>query len=205
MIRNLIFDFGNVLVRFDPAAIVRQCVPSCAANDRALLAQVCFDRAYWDRMDAGTLDEPEAAALACTRLPESLHPAARAIFANWYRVLPELDGMAALLASLRAHGYRLYLLSNISRGFAAYCDALPILQPFDGRVLSGPIGLVKPSAEIFSHLLDRYRLRAAECLFIDDMPRNIAGANAVGIDAILFPGRADALCAQLAAHGVSIR
>lgn len=197
MIRNIIFDFGNVLVHFDPPQIVRACAPSCSGEDQALLARVCFDRAWWDRMDAGTLDEPDAAALACAQLPGRLHPAVRAIFADWYRVLPEWDGMAALLADLKARGFRLYLLSNISRYFAAHCAALPILQPFDGLELSGPIGLVKPSAEIFAHLCARFGLRPGECLFIDDTARNVDGAKSAGIDAILFPGDADVLRALL--------
>ena len=197
MIRHIIFDFGNVLVHFDPPQIVRACVPSCSADDRSLLARVCFDRAWWDRMDAGTLDEPDAAALACARLPDRLHPAVHTIFADWYRVLPEWDGMAALLADLKSRGFRLYLLSNISRYFAAHCGECPILQPFDGLELSGSIGLVKPSAEIFAHLCARFGLRPGECLFIDDTARNVDGAKSAGIDAILFPGDAGVLRAQL--------
>ena len=92
------------------------------------------------------------------------------------------------------------VLSNISRYFAAHCAALPILQPFDGLELSGPIGLVKPSAEIFAHLCARFGLRPGECLFIDDTARNVDGAKSAGIDAILFPGDADALRAQLGAQ-----
>ena len=62
----------------------------------------------------------------------------------------------------------------------------PFLDWFDGLVISGREGLVKPDAAIYRLLLERYGLRAEECLFIDDVERNIQGARAVGMQAVLF-------------------
>ena len=70
---------------------------------------------------------------------------------------------------------------------------LDILQQFDGLVLSAPIHLLKPTAEIFQYLLDTYHLKAEECLFIDDLPRNITGAEKCGIKGYLFDGDAERL------------
>lgn len=198
MVKNVIFDFGNVLVHFDPAQITRQyAADSCPDSDRALLTRVCFDRKYWDRMDEGVLDESDVVPLACAQLPERLHASVRHIFANWYRDLPEWTGMADLLLELKMRGYRLYLLSNISRTFAAHSGELSILQPFDGKLMSATVHLVKPSAAIFHRLLTQFDLLADECIFIDDAPRNIAGAQAAGIAAIPFTGNVPALRAEL--------
>lgn len=196
MIRAVIFDFGNVLVHFDPAYITRQSAPTLSDADQALLTRVCFDRAYWDRLDRGDLDDADAADAICLTLPAHLHPAVREIFDHWYRHLPEWDGMAELAAEWKQTGGKLYLLSNISRHFAAHSDEIPVLKSFDGKLMSGTVGIVKPTADIFRTLLTRFDLRADECVFVDDAPRNIAGAVACGIDAILFTGDADALRAE---------
>ena len=76
--------------------------------------------------------------------------------------------------------------------------------PFDGTVVSAFAGSVKPSAEIFRHLLERFQLKAGECYFVDDMPENVAGAKRSGIDGFVFRGDANALRSALAALGVSL-
>ena len=105
--------------------------------------------------------------------------------------------MKELIFDLKKSGKKLYLLSNISCGFAeSYRDTkwiAEILDLFDGLVFSGPIGIVKPSAEIFEHLLCKYDLKAEECLFIDDSQKNINGAMAAGINGYLFDGDAQKL------------
>ena len=195
MKHNIIFDYGNVLVHFDPHDL-------CAAvlqneTDIALVKDVLFDRASGDRLDAGTISDEEVVARSLERIPERLHDAARRIYAEWYRNTPYIEGLDALVSRLKAEGRGLYLLSNISKGFAAHRHEAPhveaLLSKFDGLVLSGTIGIVKPNAEIFRYLLDTYHLDASDCVFVDDARRNIAGARNVGIEAYLFDGDAAAL------------
>ncbi len=196
MIKNVIFDFGQVLVRFEPKYMTEQYIKEPVAA--AILARIIFDRLYWDRLDAGTITDEEVMEGVMSRIPERHHESARAVYENWFRHLPEIPGMRELLLSLKAEGRQLYLCSNISKGFAAHADEIPILSFFDGCVFSGPIGLVKPSREIFDHLLDKYGLDPAECVFVDDREDNIAGAEAAGIRGILFDGDTDALRRKLA-------
>ena len=72
-----------------------------------------------------------------------------------------------------------------------------LFSHFDGLVFSGPLGIVKPSAEIFNYVLDRFGLHASESIFIDDSAINIAGAKAVGIHTYHFDGDAQKLRSAL--------
>ena len=190
MYQNVIFDYGNTLAVYCEEAIARQYV---AEADVPLFASVLFDRLYCDRLDDGTLLPDAWCASAATRLPARLHGAIHAACEGWYRTLPILPGMGAVVARLRAEGRGLYLLSNIAREFAAYAAELPLLQGFDGMVISGTLGIVKPSLAIYRHLLDTYGLDPATCVFVDDRALNIEGARAAGIAGYLFDGNASRL------------
>ncbi len=196
MIRNLIFDFGQVLVRFDPDRITGAYVPD--PDDRALLCEALFDRRYWDRLDDGTLTEEEILCKVTPTLPERLVAPAAQILRGWHRQLPPMPGMRELAAEAKEkYGVSLYLLSNISRQFVPHAGEFPVLRLMEGCVFSGAIGLVKPSRGIFAYLCNTYRLDPDECLFIDDNPRNIAGAEAFGLHGYLFDGDAARLRAFL--------
>ena len=199
MIRNVIFDFGNVLARFEPREMVAQFEPN--PHNAELLTETVFDRLYWNDADAGTITDDETKAAFCARLPQELHAVARNIYDAWPTLLPPVDGMTALVKELKENGYSLYLLSNISTKFAAEYRDIPwlceLFSLFDGLVFSAPIGLVKPHREIYKHLLNTYSLNADECVFIDDSQKNIDGCEAVGIHGILFDGDARRLREQL--------
>ena len=100
--------------------------------------------------------------------------------------------MENIITTLKNKGKKLYLLSNISIGFADnYCkntDVERVLSLFDGLVFSGKIGLVKPNADIFNYLLNKFDLKAEETIFIDDNKKNTDGAKKVGINGYLFDG-----------------
>lgn len=192
MIRSLVFDFGQVLVHFDPAYMVSRYVTD--PEDAALLEEVLFDRLYWDRLDAGTITDEELLTLARERLPERLHAIGEKIYYNWIYNLPPVEGMHDLIRYVKAtYGVPVYLLSNISTYFAAHAHEIPVLSELDGCVFSAVCGKVKPRAEIFSHLCERFGLIPEETVFVDDNAANIAGANAFGIHGYLFDGDASRL------------
>ena len=181
MIRNVIFDFGQVLIRFVPYDIASAYVEDEA--DRRLLEQVVFDRKYWEKQDAGTITNDEMIASVCADLPERLHKVAADIVETWIYHLPPMPGMEDLLVELMGKGKRLYLLSNIGKTFIAKKDEFPILSHFDGCVFSADVGYIKPSKEIFEHLCKTYALDPDECVFIDDLAANVAAAKSYGIEA----------------------
>ncbi len=195
MVKNIIFDFGQVLVRFAPYEIASCYVANEA--DRRLLEQVVFDRKYWDRQDAGTITNDEMIASVCADLPAHLHRVVADIVHTWIYHIPPIPGMEDLLVELKGAGKQLYLLSNIGKTFIEKKDEFPILSHFDGCVFSADVGIIKPAREIFECLCNRYGLNPAECVFIDDLAANVAAAKSYGIHALQFFGDPKELKARL--------
>ena len=192
MIKNLVFDFGNVLVRYEPEYMVSQYVSD--PDDKRLLAEVLFDRLYWDALDEGTITDEEVVRFSCERLPERLHAVCREIYYNWGRHLPEMPGMWELVRRVkREYGVRIYLLSNIGSLFASFEHLFPIFDEMEDRIFSALVGHVKPNRDMFEYLIERTGIDPDETLFIDDAKRNIDGASAVGIKGYLFDGDAGRL------------
>lgn len=192
MIKNIVFDFGNVLVHYDPKKMAQSCTDN--PYDAALLEKVVFDRLYWDLLDMGTIDEYEAIPLICEKLPERLHESAKKLLLNWIYMLPEFDGIARLLEKLKKeYDMPLYLLSNISTYFADHANEIPILKHFDKCIFSAVCGCVKPDAKIFDILCKECGIKPEESIFIDDSEKNLAGARAFGLNTYLFDGDVEKL------------
>ena len=185
-IKNVVFDFGNVLIKFSPKRMVAKYAQT--QEDAELLQTVVFDRLYWDKLDSGDITDAEVVADCRRRLPDRLGDAAEQAYYNWIYNIPEIEGMRDVVISLKERGIKLYLLSNISTYFAEHKDEISLLKLFDGLVLSGTIKKVKPSAEIFKHLCDTYSIKPEQSLFVDDMKANVDGAIAVGFNAYQFDG-----------------
>ena len=185
-IKHVIFDFGQVLVKFDPEYMCRQYLTN--DSDVKTAAEILFDRKYWDRLDAGTIEDEELLGDAKERLPSHLREYAEKIYYGWIYNLPEIEGMRETVELCKRKGYNVYLLSNISHYFADRYEHIPILSSFDGFVFSAKAGCVKPSYEIFSHITKKFNLTPCQTLFIDDNENNVKGADKFGIAAYHFDG-----------------
>ena len=195
--KNVIFDFGQVLVRFDPIYMTSRYVSD--EDDVRDVANVLFDRLYWDRLDAGTIEDEEVVRLASQRVPQRLRGAIADVYYNWIYNIPEIEGMREAIAICREKGFGVYLLSNISHYFADRKEEIPILSLLDGYVFSAQCGCVKPSREIFAHTCDKFGLDPSQTLFVDDSEKNIKGAIDFGLNGYLFDGDSEKLCAYLKA------
>lgn len=195
MIKNYIFDFGNVLAEFYPDRLTAACVKD--ENVRQTVSDVVFDRIYWDRLDRGTITDEEVKAGIKSRLPENLHDDACKVYDSWVFNMTPFPGMQKLIEDISKTDKKLFLLSNISIGFADTYKNVPwineLLSKFDGLVLSGTVGLVKPNKDVFEYVLEKFDLKAEESLFIDDNAQNIEGAESAGINGYLFDGDAEKL------------
>ena len=191
MIKNLIFDFGNVVIRFDPDAIVKKTTTD--PEEHALLTQVIFEQTRFESYDLGLYSPEEHKEHVCAMLPESLHEKAREILDNWFLRIPVIDGMEDIVLDAKQAGYKVYILSNINREFLENRHRVPVVALFDGARFSSQIHHIKPDPVIYHSLLDEYSLKAEECLFIDDRQINIDGGEALGIKGYLFDGDAKKL------------
>ncbi len=184
--KNVVFDFGKVLVHFEPEYMTAQYIKD--KEDVKLVSSVLFDRLYWDRLDAGTITDLEVVSESCKRLPEKFHKDVEKIYDNWMYNIPEIDGMREILQQLKEEGTHLFLLSNISETFANRSDTIPVLKYFEKCIFSAKAGCVKPSEQIFRYLLCQCNINAQDTLFVDDSIINIEGAKKVGINTYHFDG-----------------
>ena len=199
-VRAVVFDIGGVILEWDPGLVYRELVPDPAELDW-FLAEVCT--AEWN----GTLDAGRPFDEACDELA-TRHPAHAGLVHAWKRqdqmIAGEIAGTVDLVSRLRALGVPLYLLTNMPADvFAARRERYAVLRQFEGAVVSGEEGVLKPSAEIFARLRHRFTLDPARTLFVDDTEANVRGARAAGFRAHRFvdPAR---LALELQAHGLVV-
>lgn len=192
--RNIIFDFGNVLVQWHPELIYGEYFGD-EAKAWWFLRHVA-DNEWRGRIDAG---ESTAACIDELKARQPEYTEAIELYrSRWREMLTgEVPGMREVINELRAKGYEIYGLTNWSmETFPAARERFGILQMIDRYVVSGAERLIKPDYRLFHILLDRYGLNAGECVFVDDNPDNVAAAETLGMKGIVFTG-AEALRKQL--------
>ena len=201
MIRNIVFDMGNVMIRFDPAYFMdREGLTDPA--DRKLVMNELFQSLEWAQMDSGVLTEETAEPLILARIPDRLKAQVRHLLHNWSSPRDEIPGMEELAQGLKNAGYGIWLLSNASKAQHTYWPKVSVSRLFDGKLISCDIGFVKPMREIYQAFSEKFGLLPEECVFIDDAISNVAGAVACGWQGIVFHGDSAELAEKLSALGV---
>jgi 2-haloacid dehalogenase len=181
----VVFDLGNVLVRWDP----HPAIAAGVGNDEAerFLAAADFDFLAWNHLQDGgrTWDEAEAEVEA-THPHWARHAASyRAEFAH--SLLGAVDDSVAVLRELHTAGVRLVALTNWSSELFPHArERFAFLTLFEDIVVSGDEGVAKPAPEIFARLQQRLGLALDRCVFVDDKAENVAAAARAGMDAIVF-------------------
>ena len=202
MIKNILFDMGQVLIRFDQKYFIKRL--GIEDVDLDLLLREVYRSVEWVQMDRGTLREEDAFRSISKRLPERLHDAAWKLICMWDRPILEVAGMYELVEELKGLGYGIYLLSNASVRQHDYWPRIPASRFFDGKLISADVHVIKPQPEIYRLCLEKFGLQAEECFFIDDAPANIEGALCCGIAGAVFHGDAKLLRSQLRAAGIPV-
>lgn len=203
MIRNIVFDMGQVLIRWRPEEILEHF--DLTGEEKTMLLQELFWSPEWTQQDRGILTEGEMIERVSARLPESLHAAVEEVIKAWHVWhLTPMPGMAELVRRLKAQGYGIYLLSNASTALRGYFPRIPGSECFDGLMVSAEEKLLKPQHEIYERLYERFDLVPEQCVFIDDSPANIEGAMLTGMQGIVFRGDTERLRRELWALGIMV-
>ena len=196
MIRNIVFDMGNVVIRFDPPYFLDRAGIQ-DSEDRKLIMNELFRSLEWAQMDLGVLTEETAEPLILARIPDRLKDHVRNLLFNWHFPRDPIPGMEQLVRKLKDAGFGVYLLSNASKAQPRYWQKLPVSSLFDGTLISCDLGVVKPMPEIYEAFTSKFSLLPEECVFIDDAAANVAGAVACGWQGIVFHGDSDELAGKL--------
>jgi putative hydrolase of the HAD superfamily len=184
-VRNVVFDFGGVLVNWRPQEIIDSFYAEPHMRDA--LRTHAFQHDDWLDMDRGALDEASVVRRCAARMARPERELS-ALFDHVRAALTPIEPTVALLRELRARkGLKLYGLSNMSETIFAYLDGRhDFFKLFDGIVVSAAVKMVKPEAAIYEHLRERFELDFAESVFIDDLLRNVESARRAGLPAIQF-------------------
>ena len=189
--KNIVFDLGGVLFARDK----HKCSPEFIDFFRFIRTDPMPD--FWVEYDRGTLTLDQVVDALCT-LHGCTPEVARAYVREAIDRQEPVRATERLVGELKRAGYRLYVLSNMSREFIDFLRRADVYALFDGEVVSCEEGTVKPEPRIYRILLDRYGLDPAQTLFIDDRAANIAAAREAGIDGFLFdPHDPEASCEAL--------
>lgn len=187
-IKNFIFDMGNVIIRFDPEVFMDR--ENIDSDDRKIIREMIYDSKMWYEMDLGELDEDRMIEIVKPLLPLHLRSHTERLIKGWCDPIIMIEGIEELIIELKNKGYDLYLLSNASFMQKKYWPNIECSKYFDGTVVSAFERVTKPDEKIYKLLLDRFNLKAEECIFIDDSVKNIEAAEKLGFDTFYFEGDA---------------
>lgn len=190
MIKNLIFDVGNVLVDFRWQQVVEGLGITGERLDRVRTATL--GSPLWNEFDRSALSDEEILAGFIKNDPDC-EGEIRLMWDHIGDMIVRYDYAWEWICAVKKAGYGSYILSNYSRRtYGITREQLSFEKLMDGCLFSWQVRQIKPEPEIYRTLLDRFSLNPGECVFIDDNRDNIDAARSLGIAGVLFQGKEQA-------------
>ncbi len=189
MIKNLVFDLGNVLISFRPSEYLSK--KNYTPEKRNIILSDIFRSPEWLLLDDGKITTAEAIDRIAKK--SSLkREEITCIFNERTRIFHSLDNNAKILPALKKHGFKLYYISNFHIDiFDDVKNGYSFFEYFDGGIISADVKCSKPDKNIFRIFLEKYRLVPEECLFIDDTELNVKTAEFFGMKGFFTCGSLD--------------
>lgn len=183
MIKNVIFDLGNVLLNFEPKEYVKSKVAEEKIEE---IYESIFKSEEWPMLDRGTISEQKAKENIINRKIEN-KDFINSVFENWYDILTPIESSVEILKRLKEMRYKVFYLSNFHLAAFEYVTKKhDFFGLFDGGVVSYKEKLLKPEKEIYEKILGEYNLEPAETVFIDDTEVNVKAAMNNGMKGIIL-------------------
>lgn len=183
-IENIIFDLGNVLLKFNPMDYLANLFEEEGLVTR--LHKVVFTSPEWFMLDRGVITQDQAEQRLIEQYPD-LTAEIPLVFADWFSILKPIASSVEVLRNLKKTGYKLYALSNFHQAaFEHVYNKYDWFNLFDGLVISYEHQALKPEPAIYQILLNKYFLIPEQTLFIDDSLANLAGASRFAIRGIHY-------------------
>jgi putative hydrolase of the HAD superfamily len=186
MIKNIVFDLGNVLLSFKPSEYFEK--HKYPATIKATILADIFGSKEWLMLDNGEISTQEAIN-AISKRSSLKKEEIDHIFNLRTDLLFPLDSNIKVLPGLKKRGFKLYYLSNFPLDiFDEVRSGYYFFKYFDGGLISAEAKISKPDTRIYEILLKRYSLLPGECLFIDDLEANVISARTFGMTCLLTRG-----------------
>ena len=189
MIKNVVFDLGNVLLSFVPSEYLDK--KNYPENIKTKILSEIFNSEEWQMLDRGEITSDEVIDIISSRSTLKREEIAH-IFNLRTDILYPLDNNIKLLPLLKKKGYKLYFLSNFPMDiFEEVTSGYYFFKYFDGGVISAHAKFSKPDSRIYKILIEKYSLIPEDCLFIDDLEINVKAAKTAGMIGITTFGSLD--------------
>lgn len=186
-IKNIIFDVGNVIVRWSPPHIVATTFPDHPPHQQDLLVEALFKTDTWIQLNLGKISEKEAKAIYLATIDTLTPDRVDLLFDTIKFSLELIPGTLDIIQALHKNGYFLYSLTDNVKEIMHYLqERYDFWKYFKHVTVSAYIGMIKPNQDIFDYTLQKNQLLAHETLFIDDHLPNITTAKSIGLHTILF-------------------
>ncbi len=181
MIKNIILDLGNVIINYNQEKIIKHFTQKKDEHD--YIIEQIFKAPEWQMMDMGTITNQEAANIINQRNNFKYKDLTDEFLNNWYKVQIINRDVVEFAKKLYEKGYKLYVLSNMANLTFEFFKNDEFFEMCDGIIISAHEHIKKPDEKIYRLLLEKYSLKAEECLFIDDddSGKNYETANRIGI------------------------
>ena len=182
MIKNIIFDLGNVLIKFRPSEFLLNFTRDQDYIDR-FVSKVTRSKT-WLELDRGTRTLENARQIFVSKYPKEKDFIER-FLDQWMDMLTPIEKNVQSLREIKKLGYKTYILSNyIKEAFDYVTSKYNFFSLFDGQIISGFENIIKPERAIYELLLDRFNLKPENCLFIDDVLFFLKPAKKLGMKTI---------------------
>ncbi len=179
MIKNIIFDLGNVIINYDQKAIIERFTEN--EEEKEYIYNEIFNAPEWEMQDLGNITNIEAVEIINKRNNFKYEKLTQVFLMEWYKKQKINKDIIKIAKKLKEKGYNIYVLSNMANFTYEYFKKEEFFSLCSGIVISAYEHLKKPDKKIYELILERYELKAEECLFIDDTEKNYKTANEIGI------------------------
>lgn len=179
MIKNIIFDLGNVIISFNQNKII-----SNFTQKQEEIKYICdeiFHAPEWELMDLGNITNDEAIEIINKRNGYKYQKLTENFLHEWYKKRLFNNDVIKIAKDLSKKGYKLFVLSNMANSTYEYLRKYEFFSLCSGIIISAYEHVLKPDKKIYRLLLERYNLNAEECFFIDDREENIIAGEKIGI------------------------
>ena len=195
MIKNIVFDMGNVLTKYSLPDYIKKYAKSQQEFD-IIKNEVCSS-VEWIKMDRGAISDDDAVNSIKRHVPRELYETIKRFISEFRMEQEPNPPMENLVRRLKNEGYKLFLFSNTSRRFHRFSKNIASIAYMDGIWISCEHGFLKPEREAYLSFFDTFGLLPGECIFIDDSPANIEAGMRLGMDGIVYHQDAAALEEEL--------
>lgn len=180
MIKNIIFDLGNVLLKSSPSIVLESLNISDEIKNN--IKSKFFNN--WQHIDLG--EESIKEHFDNCKFNFDIDKSTREILLNYYKYRPFNNEMIELMNKLKHNNYKIFILSNNNKETCEYLKQLPMFERIDGWIVSCDYHIVKPNKEIYVKLFNTFNIKPDECFFIDDNKKNVEIGAILGMQGFTF-------------------